>query len=330
MLIWAFDAQVTRLIQLYIVGVFVSFTLSQLGHGAALDAAPAHRARPGARARAMKRSRVINAIGLGMTGDRAGRRADHQVHARRVDRDPRDGRRLRAHAGDPPALRRGARRAGARRPTPRRPARCRAGCTRSCWSRTLHKPTMRAARLRPGVPAVGARGGDGRRRPGATSRRLREQWEALDIPVPLRVLDSPFREITRPILDVRPVDPAGEPARPRRRLHPRVRRRALVGAAAAQPERAAAQEPAAVHARASSWRPCRGSWRRPRAQTGLEDAGPGYRSAWLLTTARGPRARRSSSSRSGRSPTAGTAWRGTRAASSSSGTRCPASGCAPG
>ena len=30
-LIWAFDAEVTRLIQLYIVGVFVSFTVSQLG-----------------------------------------------------------------------------------------------------------------------------------------------------------------------------------------------------------------------------------------------------------------------------------------------------------
>ena len=31
LLIVAFDAQVTRLIQLYIIGVFVSFTLSQLG-----------------------------------------------------------------------------------------------------------------------------------------------------------------------------------------------------------------------------------------------------------------------------------------------------------
>ena len=30
-LIFAFDAEVTRLIQLYIVGVFVSFNLSQLG-----------------------------------------------------------------------------------------------------------------------------------------------------------------------------------------------------------------------------------------------------------------------------------------------------------
>ena len=31
LLIWVFDAQVTQLIQLYIVGVFVPFTLSQLG-----------------------------------------------------------------------------------------------------------------------------------------------------------------------------------------------------------------------------------------------------------------------------------------------------------
>ena len=31
LLIWAFDAETTKLIQLYIVGVFVSFNLSQLG-----------------------------------------------------------------------------------------------------------------------------------------------------------------------------------------------------------------------------------------------------------------------------------------------------------
>ena len=29
---------------------------------------------------------------------------------------------------------------------------------------------------------------------------LRAQWEAADVPVPLKVLDSPFREITRPVL----------------------------------------------------------------------------------------------------------------------------------
>jgi hypothetical protein len=30
--------------------------------------------------------------------------------------------------------------------------------------------------------------------------RLRKRWEALEIPVPLRVLNSPYREITRPVL----------------------------------------------------------------------------------------------------------------------------------
>jgi hypothetical protein len=30
---------------------------------------------------------------------------------------------------------------------------------------------------------------------------LIKSWESLEIPVPLKVLDSPFREVTRPILD---------------------------------------------------------------------------------------------------------------------------------
>ncbi|MCL2464210.1 MAG: DNA-binding protein, partial [Micrococcales bacterium] len=30
---------------------------------------------------------------------------------------------------------------------------------------------------------------------------LRAQWDALDIPVSLKILDSPFREITRPVID---------------------------------------------------------------------------------------------------------------------------------
>jgi amino acid transporter len=66
-LILAFDAKVTRLIQLYIVGVFISFTLSQTGmirHWTRLlrtETDSASRAR-------MQRSRIINSIGLGMTG----------------------------------------------------------------------------------------------------------------------------------------------------------------------------------------------------------------------------------------------------------------------
>jgi amino acid transporter len=65
-LIVAFDAQTTRLIQLYIVGVFVSFNLSQLGmirhwtRHLKTERDPAVRRR-------MFRSRAINAIGLSFT-----------------------------------------------------------------------------------------------------------------------------------------------------------------------------------------------------------------------------------------------------------------------
>ena len=33
------------------------------------------------------------------------------------------------------------------------------------------------------------------------SRALQEAWDARDLPVPLTVIDSPYREITRPVLD---------------------------------------------------------------------------------------------------------------------------------
>jgi amino acid transporter len=65
-LIIAFDAQVTRLIQLYIVGVFVSFNLSQLGmirhwnRHLRTETDPAERRR-------MIRSRAVNTFGLAMT-----------------------------------------------------------------------------------------------------------------------------------------------------------------------------------------------------------------------------------------------------------------------
>ncbi|HVK20847.1 MAG TPA: APC family permease, partial [Actinokineospora sp.] len=66
-LIWAFDAEVTRLIQLYIVGVFVSFTVSQTGMVRHWTRALRTEPNPSRRAQ-MKRSRVINTVGLAMTG----------------------------------------------------------------------------------------------------------------------------------------------------------------------------------------------------------------------------------------------------------------------
>ena len=88
----AFQAEVTALIQLYIVGVFVSFTLSQIGmvrHWTRLlrtetDPAvtPPDDAVPGDQHRRLP----VHRHG-------AGRRARHEVPGRRVDRDRRDERR---------------------------------------------------------------------------------------------------------------------------------------------------------------------------------------------------------------------------------------------
>jgi amino acid transporter len=65
-LIVAFDADVTRLIQLYIVGVFVSFTASQMGMIRHWTRELKRVKDRGVRVR-MQRSRVINTIGFAMT-----------------------------------------------------------------------------------------------------------------------------------------------------------------------------------------------------------------------------------------------------------------------
>ncbi|MEO9323652.1 APC family permease [Nocardioides sp. C4-1] len=65
-LIVAFNAETTRLIQLYIVGVFVSFNLSQLGMIRHWTRALSTERDPAVRRR-MQRSRVINTIGLSFT-----------------------------------------------------------------------------------------------------------------------------------------------------------------------------------------------------------------------------------------------------------------------
>src|SRR5918911_644182 len=66
-LIVAFDAEVTKLIQLYIVGVFISFTTSQTGMVKHWTRLLRTETDPGARRR-MQRSRIINALGLTITG----------------------------------------------------------------------------------------------------------------------------------------------------------------------------------------------------------------------------------------------------------------------
>ncbi|MCL3862204.1 APC family permease [Actinotalea sp. K2] len=196
-LIWAFDAQVTRLIHLYIVGVFVSFTLSQLGMVKHWNRLLRTEHDPGARTR-MLRSRSINAVGLALTGTvlvvvlitKFSRGAWIAIVAMGVAYLLMRG--IRKHyemVGDELAL--GEDPAAARA----LPSRVHAIVLVS----RLHKPTMRAlsyARAsRPSVLEAVTVSVDP-----AEIAALREQWEALDLPVALKILDSPFRDVTRPIL----------------------------------------------------------------------------------------------------------------------------------
>ncbi len=207
LLIVVFKAQPTRLIQLYIVGVFVSFNLSQLGmirhwtRHLKTERDPAERRR-------MFRSRAINTFGLGMTlvvfiiivvtkflagawiaivamivfftMMKAIRRHYDRVEEELV-------------VGDTdPVL----------------PTRVHAVVLVS----KLHKPTMRALAYakasRPNIlEAVTVEIDRG------SSDRLLADWDAHHIDIPLKVLYSPYREIIRPIVqyavELREANPRG-------------------------------------------------------------------------------------------------------------------------
>ncbi|NTW38379.1 MAG: APC family permease [Cellulomonadaceae bacterium] len=195
-LIIAFDAQVTRLIQLYIVGVFVSFTLSQLGMVRHWNRHLLTEPDPVVRSK-MRRSRVINAIGLGLTGTilvvvlitKFTRGAWIAILAMAfifaimvAIRRHYDSVRDELELTDPTAAK-------------ALPSRVHAIVLVS----RLHKPTMRAlsyARAsRPSVIEAVTVSVDPE-----DVVRMQADWDALELPVPLKVLDSPFREITRPII----------------------------------------------------------------------------------------------------------------------------------
>ncbi|MGB8404685.1 MAG: APC family permease [Mycobacterium sp.] len=194
----AFNAEVTALIQLYIVGVFVSFTLSQIGmvrHWNRLLRTETNRAER----RRMQRARIVNTVGFLCTGTvllvvvvtkfLAGAwiailamgilfvlmKAIHK-HYDTVARE------LRAQSGpDEDVV---------------LPSRNHAIVLVS----NLHLPTLRAlayARAtRPDVLEALTVSVDD-----AETRQLVHRWEDSDVSVPLKVLASPYREITRPILD---------------------------------------------------------------------------------------------------------------------------------
>ncbi|WP_374227899.1 APC family permease [Nocardioides sp. TRM66260-LWL] len=206
-LIVLFDAETTRLIQLYIVGVFVSFNLSQLGmirHWTRLlrtETDPAQRRR-------MVRSRTINAIGLSFTAVvlvivlvtkflagawitilamlffflvmRGIRRHYDNVEAELAADEDDSVLPTRVHA--------------------------------IVLVSKLHKPTLRALAYakatRPNVlEGVYVSVDDD------ATRRLLEDWDARGLDLPLKVLHSPYRELVRPVAqyaaEIRKANPRG-------------------------------------------------------------------------------------------------------------------------
>ncbi|UTT67650.1 APC family permease [Janibacter sp. CX7] len=198
LLIVIYDAQVTKLIQLYIVGVFVSFTLSQIGmvrhwnrHLAVEKDVPEQRR--------MVRRRAINGVGALMSGVvlvvvvltkfthgagfamaamaalfvLMGAISKHYQHVSQE---------LAVPEGD----------------TKHQllPSRVHAIVLVS----TIHRPTLRAlayaSATRPSrLEAITVEVDH------EATRGLQAEWDRRGIPVPLKALDSPYREITRPVVD---------------------------------------------------------------------------------------------------------------------------------
>jgi len=207
LLIVVFDAEVTRLIQLYIVGVFVSFTLGQLGMTRHWTRLLRTESDPAARRR-MMRSRAINTLGLGMTGlvlvvvlvtkFLAG--AWIAILAIGTFYMIMQG--IRRHYDDV------AEELTVEQDDQVLPTRVHAIVAVS----KLHKPTMRALAYakasRPNTLEAVFVDTD----PVVTSRLL-DEWDRRNIDVPLKVLYSPYREIVKPIVEyarsIRSANPRG-------------------------------------------------------------------------------------------------------------------------
>jgi hypothetical protein len=196
-LIMAFNADVTRLIQLYIVGVFVSFTASQLGMIRHWNR-QLRTTRDGPSRRHIIRSRAVNSVGLGMTATvLAIVLVTKFEHGAWIALVAMAGLYLLMNAIHTHYGRVAAELAvAAPEDAGTDPGRVHAVLLVS----QVHKPALRAlAYARASRPdrldAVTVDLDD------AATRRTVSAWEALRLPVPLQVLPSPYRETTRPILD---------------------------------------------------------------------------------------------------------------------------------
>jgi amino acid transporter len=194
-LIWIYEANVTRLIQLYIIGVFTSFTLGQTGMVRHWNRTLRTERDPAERRR-IQRSRAINAFGATLAGVvlvivvitkfTKGAylvliampllyllmRAIHKHYARVASELATEDTGLMLPARNHVIV----------------------------LVSKVHKPTLRALAFaratRPDtLTALTVNVDDD------ATRALQAEWERHDLPVPLTVLESPYREVTRPLLE---------------------------------------------------------------------------------------------------------------------------------
>ncbi|UOY02046.1 APC family permease [Blastococcus sp. PRF04-17] len=195
LLIVAFDASVSRLIQLYILGVFTSFSIGQWGMVRHWNRELRQEPDPGARRR-MRRSQVINFVGGTLTTVVLAiivlTKFTHGAWLVLVSMPVlillmRGIHTHYSHVSDQLAPDTDARTL---------PSKVHAVVLVS----KVHKPTLRALAFaratRPDeLTALTVNVDD------AETRALQADWERYDVPVPLTVVESPYREITRPVVD---------------------------------------------------------------------------------------------------------------------------------
>ncbi|WP_326653124.1 MULTISPECIES: APC family permease [unclassified Streptomyces] len=198
LLIWLYGADSTKLIQLYIVGVFVSFTLSQTGMVRHWNR-HLKTEKDQAKRRHMIRSRAINTFGAFFTGlvlvVVLATKFTHGAWVALLG--------MVIFYGTMTAIRRHYDRvseeiaAAEERPDDYvRPSRVHSIVLVS----KIHKPTLRAlayAKLMRSdkLEAISISVDP------AETKALKDEWERRGINVPLKILDSPYREITRPAIE---------------------------------------------------------------------------------------------------------------------------------
>nr|WP_202122537.1 APC family permease [Streptomyces sp. BA2] len=198
LLVWIYGADSTKLIQLYIVGVFVSFTLSQIGMVRHWNR-HLRTEKDQAKRRHMIRSRAINAFGAFFTGMVLivvlVTKFTHGAWVALLG--------MVIFYATMSAIRRHYDRVAEEIAAPEtpsddsvRPSRVHSIVLVS----KIHRPTLRALAYAKLMRSDTLEALSINVDP-AETKALRAEWERRGLTVPLKILDSPYREITRPIIE---------------------------------------------------------------------------------------------------------------------------------